>query len=152
MENIKRIAVLYGGSSSEREISLLSGQGVYAALCDIGYQCQLIDYKNLKDLNELKNYDFVFIALHGFEGEGGKLQKDLDDLNILYSGSKSEACRKTWNKGLTKKILKANNINTPSFIELEKFDPEIVTSKLNDASFDFFQSYDNFFLKQNESC
>ena len=48
MENIKRIAVLYGGSSSEREISLSSGQGVYAALCEIGYQCQLIDYKNLK--------------------------------------------------------------------------------------------------------
>ena len=151
MENIKRIAVLHGGSSSEREISLLSGQGVYAALCDIGYQCQLIDYKNLKDLNELKNYDFVFIALHGFEGEGGKLQKELDDLNILYSGSKSEACRKTWNKGLTKKILKANNINTPSFIELEKFDPEIVTSKFNDASFDFFQFYDNFFLKKDHA-
>ena len=49
MENIKRIAVLYGGSSSEREISLLSGQGIYSALCEIGYQCQLIDYKNLKD-------------------------------------------------------------------------------------------------------
>ena len=59
-------------------------------------------------------------------GEGGKLQKDLDDLNILYSGSKSEACRNTLNKGLTKKILIANNINTPIFIELEKFDPEIV--------------------------
>ena len=110
MESIKRIAVLYGGSSSEREISLSSGQNVYAALREIGYQCQLIDYKNLKDLNELKNYDFVFIALHGFEGEGGELQKDLDDLNILYSGSKSEACRKTWNKGLTKKILKANGL------------------------------------------
>ena len=38
-----------------------------------------------------------------------KLQKDLDDLDILYSGSKSEACRNTWNKGLTKKILKAND-------------------------------------------
>lgn len=150
MENIKRIAVLYGGSSSEREISLLSGQGIYSALCEIGYQCQLIDYKNLKDLIELKNYDFVFIALHGFEGEGGKLQKDLDDLNILYSGSKSEACRNTWNKGLTKKILKANNINTPIFIELEKFDPEIVKSKINDASFDLFRPYDNLFLKPNE--
>ena len=150
MESIKRIAVLYGGSSSEREISLSSGQGVYAALCEIGYQCQLIDYKNLKDLNELKNYDFVFIALHGFEGEGGELQKDLDDLNILYSGSKSEACRKTWNKGLTKKILKANNIDTPSFIELEKFDPEIDRNKIKDAFFDLFQPNDNLFLKPNE--
>ena len=74
-------------------------------------------------------------------------KKDLDDLNILYSGSKSEAFRKTWNKGLTKKILKENNINTPSFIELEKFDPEIVTSKLNDASFDFFQSILKLFWK-----
>ena len=115
MENIKRIAVLYGGSSSEREISLLSGQGIYSALCDIGYQCQLIDYKNLKDLIELKNYDFVFIALHGFEGEGGKLQKELDDLNILYSGSKSEACRNTWNKGLTKKSGHVFNLSYNEF-------------------------------------
>ena len=79
MGKINKIAVLYGGSSSEREISLQSGMGVHSAICDLGYESDLIDFKNLSNLYELKVYDFVFIALHGFEGEGGKLQKDLDD-------------------------------------------------------------------------
>ena len=69
-------------------------------------QFELLDFKNITNFNELKIYDFVFIALHGFEGEGGELQKNLDDLDILYSGSKEIACRNTWNKRLTKEILK----------------------------------------------
>ena len=109
MGNINKIAVLYGGSSSEREVSIQSGRGVHNAICDLGYESDLIDFKDLNNLNELKIYDFIFIALHGFEGESGKLQKDLDDLNIKYSGSSPEACRKTWNKKITKKILKENN-------------------------------------------
>ena len=106
MDKIKKIAVLYGGLSSEREISLKSGIGVHKATCELGYESDLIDFKNLNNLHELKVYDFVFIALHGFEGEGGKLQEDLDNLNILYSGSNSMACRNTWNKRLAKEILK----------------------------------------------
>ena len=89
---IKKIAVLYGGSSSERQISLQSGEGVHKAIKELGYESELLDFKNITNFNELKIYDFVFIALHGFEGEGGKLQKSLDDLNILYSGSKAKAC------------------------------------------------------------
>ena len=150
MENIKKIAVLCGGSSSEREISLQSGQGIYKALCDLGYKSNLMDFKNLEDLNTLKKYDLVFIALHGFEGEGGRLQKDLDDLNILYSGSKSEACKNTWNKGITKKILQANKINTPTFIELQRFDIENVINKMHHTSFDLFRPFENLFLKPNE--
>ena len=103
MEEIKKVAVLCGGSSSEREISLQSGQGVYEAIYNLGYESDLIDFKDLSNLKELKIYDFIFIVLHGFEGEGGKLQKDLEDLNILYSGSGPEACSKTWNKKITKK-------------------------------------------------
>ena len=69
--NHKNIAVLCGGSSSEREISLLSGKGVHKAIIEFGYQSELVEFDNLSNLEELKNYDFVFIALHGFEGEGG---------------------------------------------------------------------------------
>jgi D-alanine-D-alanine ligase len=105
MGDINKIAVLYGGSSSEREISIQSGEGVYKAIIELGYITELIDINDLEDLSELKVFDFIFIALHGFEGEGGKLQEDLDDLNILYSGSNSKACRNTWNKRLTKEIL-----------------------------------------------
>ena len=109
MGNIDKIAVLYGGSSAEREVSIQSGKGVHNAICDLGYESDLIDFKDLNNLNELKMYDFIFIALHGFEGEAGKLQRDLDDLNILYSGSNSQCCKNTWNKKLTKQILIDNN-------------------------------------------
>ena len=85
MEDIRKIAVVCGGSSSEREISLQSGQGIHKALCDLGYKSNLVDFKNSKDLSALKKYDFVFIALHGFEGEGGRLQKDLDNLKAYYT-------------------------------------------------------------------
>ena len=74
MEMIKKIAVLYGGSSSERQISLQSGEGVHKAMKELGYESELLDFKNITNFNELKIYDFVFIALHGFEGEGGELQ------------------------------------------------------------------------------
>ena len=75
MENVKKVIVICGGSSSEREISLQSGQGVFKALCELGYETTLKDFNDLKDLYELKNFDFVFIALHGHEGEGGQLQR-----------------------------------------------------------------------------
>ena len=47
MEVIRKIGVLYGGSSSEREISLLSGEGVHDAICELGYESHLIDFKEL---------------------------------------------------------------------------------------------------------
>jgi len=54
MEKIKNIAVIYGGSSSEREVSLQSGEGVFNALNQLGYQAELIDYNDLNDFEILK--------------------------------------------------------------------------------------------------
>tara|TARA_Y100000768_G_C23984689_1_gene688022 strand:- start:142 stop:1068 length:927 start_codon:yes stop_codon:yes gene_type:complete len=147
MVKINKIAVLCGGSSSEREISLQSGEGVHNAICDLGYESDLIDFKNLSNLNELKIYDFIFIVLHGFEGEGGKLQKELDDLNIRYSGSGSKACANTWNKKITKEILKENNINTPISININEFSDQIAKSGLNISSYDCFRPFNHLFLK-----
>ena len=149
MEEIKKVAVLCGGSSSEREISLQSGQGVYEAICNLGYESDLIDFKDLSNLKELKIYDFIFIVLHGFEGEGGKLQKDLEDLNILYSGSNSKACRNTWNKRLTKEILEKNNIRTPVWLEV-KFTKTIVNNGLYVSPYDRFRPFEYLFLKPQE--
>ena len=59
MGNINKIAVLYGGSSSEREVSIQSGKGVHNAICDLGYESDLIDFKVLKNLNELKVYLYL---------------------------------------------------------------------------------------------
>ena len=150
MGNINKIAVLYGGSSSEREVSIQSGKGVHNAICDLGYESDLIDFKDLNNLNELKIYDFIFIALHGFEGEAGKLQRDLDDLNILYSGSGPEACMKTWNKKVTKEILKENNINTPVSLSISEFSLEDANQSLNTSSFDRFRPFNYLFLKPEE--
>ena len=147
MVKINKIAVLCGGSSSEREISLQSGEGVHNAICDLGYESDLIDFKNLNNLNELKIYDFIFIVLHGFEGEGGKLQKELDDLNIRYSGSGSKACANTWNKKITKEILKENNINTPISIDITEFSDQIARNGLNISSYDCFRPFNHLFLK-----
>ena len=57
MEKIKNIAVIYGGSSSEREVSLQSGEGVFNALNQLGYQAELIDYNDLNDFEILKKND-----------------------------------------------------------------------------------------------
>ena len=151
MQNINKIAVLYGGSSSEREISIESGQGVYEAILDLGYIADLIEFNTLKDLSQLSDYDFIFIALHGFEGEGGEIQKNLDDLNILYSGSNSQCCKNTWNKKLTKQILIDNNINSPIWFEVSRL-PSVKSryAKLSSSYFDKFRPFNAIFLKPQE--
>ena len=78
MEEIRKIGVLYGGSSSEREISLLSGEGVHNAICELGYESHLIDFKEMNDLKELKDYDFI-------SGDLLFIDKVVEDPSILNS-------------------------------------------------------------------
>ena len=151
MEKINKIAVLYGGSSSEREISIQSGEGVYKSIIELGYIADLIDINDLEQISELRVYDFIFIALHGFEGEDGSLQKSLDDLNILYSGSGAECCKNTWNKKLAKQILKQNNINTPLWYEVSKLSSfDSLDAKFSAKHFDKFRPFNVIFLKPQE--
>ena len=149
MYKINNIAVLYGGSSSEREISLESGNRVHKSILELGYESCLIDFNDLESLNKLINYDYVFIALHGFEGEGGKLQDNLDKLNIRYSGSGPNACSNTWNKKLTKEILYKNHIRTPKWLGVS-FSKQILKNGLDASSFDKFRPFDYLFLKPQE--
>lgn len=142
--------MIYGGSSSEREISLQSGSGIYEAVRALGHESSLIDFNDLIDLTELKNNDLIFIALHGFEGEGGGLQKKLDELNIPFTGSRYPACVNTWNKRKSKEILKANNINTPKWLEISEFSKDILQNGLQDKSFDKFKPFNTIFLKPEE--
>ena len=81
----KEIAILTGGSSSEREISLESGENIHNVLLKKGLNCELIDYLNLEDLKNLESFDRVFIAMHGYQGESGSLQKELTRLCLLYT-------------------------------------------------------------------
>ena len=143
MEEIKKIIVICGGSSSEREISLQSGKGVYDALKKLGYKTTIVDFKTISDFNIFKTYDLVFIALHGFEGEGGNLQEKFDDLSISYTGSGPEACRNTWDKNTCKTILKSHNVMTPSWKYYETLKPF-----LNETFKDFQNK--NYFLKPSQ--
>tara|TARA_B100000965_G_scaffold401767_1_gene426308 strand:+ start:210 stop:1130 length:921 start_codon:yes stop_codon:yes gene_type:complete len=124
MDDIKKIVVISGGSSSEREISLQSGNGIKNALIKLGYETCIIDFQDLNDLAILQNYDLVFIALHGFEGEGGNLQESLDGLGIKYTGSNATGCKNTWNKSKCKNILFQNGISSPKAVVSKSLDNE----------------------------
>ena len=128
MEDMKEVCVLYGGNSSEREVSLKSGKFIHKSLLKNGYKSYLIDYADLTELEKLKDFDLVFIALHGEEGESGILQSKMDKAGIHYTGSGFEACKNSWDKEICKNILRQNNLPTPDFSVYKTFQ-EIIESK-----------------------
>ena len=79
-----RVALLYGGTSGEREISLKSGEGVRSALEEVGFNVVGIDPANREDLKRLvdEKFDVAFIVLHGKMGEDGTIQGMLELLRI----------------------------------------------------------------------
>jgi len=111
-----KIAVLMGGSSSEREISLLSGNGVLAALKERGIDAYAFDpaIQSMWDLPKEK-FDRVFIALHGRFGEDGTVQGVLETLKIPYTGSGVMASALAMDKWRAKLIWQATGIPTPRF-------------------------------------
>ena len=128
MEDMKEVCVLYGGNSSEREVSLKSGKFIHKSLVKNGYKSHLIDYADLTELEKLKDFNLVFIALHGEEGESGILQSKMDKAGIDYTGSGFEACKNSWDKEICKNILRQHNLPTPDFFEYKTFQ-EIIESK-----------------------
>ena len=116
-----KVAVLYGGISPERDISLISGKAVFTALKEEGVDAHLIDAKEpfLKRLSE-EQFDNVWVALHGADGEDGKIQSLLELSDIPYTGSRTLSCSLTMNKLFTKRILIANNYQTPDFLLLDE--------------------------------
>jgi D-alanine-D-alanine ligase len=117
----KIIAVLMGGNSSEREISLASGNAILKSLKSSNINCFGFDW-NGDNLNELwtKQFDKVFIALHGKGGEDGFIQNILEQKNIPYTGTNSQNSKKCLDKNTTKQICKDNNLPTSEWIFLKK--------------------------------
>jgi D-alanine-D-alanine ligase len=117
------VAVLYGGNSAEREVSLNSGQAIAKGLEQAGFNVQLIDTKNIA-LTELtkKKVDRVFIALHGRGGEDGCLQGALEYLGLPYTGSDVLGSALSMDKVRSKQIFKACNIPTAAFAVIDKKD------------------------------
>jgi D-alanine-D-alanine ligase len=111
-----KVGVLYGGRSAEREVSLMSGQAVYQALCDQGVNAHLFD-AGQHGLGELAaaQFDRVFIALHGRYGEDGTIQGALELLGIPYTGSGHLACALAMDKIMTKRIWQQAGLPTPDY-------------------------------------
>lgn len=116
---IKKIALLSGGDSEERDISIKSGLAVYQALKNLNYEVSLIDPINT-DLCALVNYDAVFICLHGKNGEDGKIQSLLELLKVPFTGSASTASMLAMNKFYSKLVWNDHALITPKFLILNK--------------------------------
>jgi D-alanine-D-alanine ligase len=116
-----KVAVLMGGPSAEREISLLSGNGVLAALREKGVDAHAFDPKE-RSLFDLKRDGFrrAFIALHGRYGEDGTVQGALEVLGIPYTGSGVMASALSMDKWRTKLVWLASGIPTPRYALLDE--------------------------------
>lgn len=118
----KKIAVLLGGPSEEREVSLKTGKGIANALRSRGYQIVEIDFEPRHFYEQLKESgaEVAFIALHGRFGEDGAVQGFLDICGIPYTGSGVRTSSITMDKYLSKEIFEAFQIPTPKSELLEK--------------------------------
>ena len=116
VKNLGRVAVLMGGPSAEREISLLSGNGVLTALREKGVDAYAFDpvVHSLFDLPREK-FDRVFIALHGRFGEDGTVQGVLETMKIPYTGSGVMGSAIAMDKWRTKLVWQAAGIPTPKY-------------------------------------
>lgn len=129
-KNFGKVAVLLGGKSGEREVSLKSGTAVLAALKAKGIDAHAFDPRD-KPLHDLEHFDRVFICLHGRFGEDGCMQGALEMLHIPYTGSGVMASSIGMDKWRTKLLWRAMNIVTPDFeLVTEHADFDAIEAKL----------------------
>ena len=116
VKSFGKVAVLMGGKSAEREVSLMSGSGVLKALQSRGVDAHAFDPAE-RDLSELKKKGFrrCFIALHGRFGEDGTVQGALELLGIPYTGSGVMASSIAMDKVMTKRIWAFAGLPTPAW-------------------------------------
>ncbi|KQT42363.1 MULTISPECIES: D-alanine--D-alanine ligase [unclassified Methylophilus] len=114
-----KVAVLFGGRSGEREVSLKSGSAVLAALQRQGVDAHAFDPAT-QELSALKGYDRAFIALHGRFGEDGTIQGALELMDIPYTGSGVMASALGMDKWRTKLLWTAAGVVTPDFVLMDE--------------------------------
>ena len=138
---MKRVEIIYGGASNEKEISYLTAKSIYEHIDTDLYNSGLTDLSKF-DPDNFDNETIFFIAVHGEGGEDGKIQTQLENKKRKFTGSSSESCILTWDKVATKRALIANDILTPQFKSIknnEHFD-------FNDS---FFTENEHYFVKPN---
>lgn len=115
-----KVLIITGGTTSERRISLMSAKQVKIGLEESGHQVKLFDLKKGKiTKNLVKNFDVIFPVLHGEEGEGGDLQKALNDLGTSFIGGDPKGFKQGWYKISFKKFCEKNNISTAPWKEIK---------------------------------
>lgn len=128
----KRIGVLFGGISAEREVSLKSGKAVFNALDNKGYNVALLDIQdNVCELLKKEKIEVAFLVLHGGWGEDGGIQGLLEVMNIPYVGSKVMASALAMDKEASKKMFIYHGLSVPQFVVLWKdtFHPDNLKNK-----------------------
>lgn len=120
-KSLGKVAVLCGGHSAERPVSLMSGNGVLAALQSIGVNAQAFDPAE-RPLQALKDEGFAraFIALHGRGGEDGSIQGALEWLGVPYTGSGVTASGVAMDKTMTKRLWANEGLPTPQYLALSR--------------------------------
>ena len=114
-----RVAVLLGGQSAERDVSLQSGQTVLDALSSLGIDNRAVDPAQPGWLAQLEQADFVFIALHGPGGEDGSVQGALQTLGVPYSGSGVLGSALSLDKQRSKELWQGIDLATGGFVTLD---------------------------------
>ncbi|MBI5758873.1 MAG: D-alanine--D-alanine ligase [Planctomycetales bacterium] len=117
------VAVLLGGESSEREISLKSGASVVRALTERGHNAMPVDPAEV-DLarHDWAGIDVAFIALHGRFGEDGQVQRILEDLEVPYTGSGVQASRLAYSKSASKERFLQHHVPTAPYVLIHESD------------------------------
>ncbi len=120
VKKLGKVAVLLGGASAEREVSLMSGTGVLNALRAKGVDAHAFDPSE-RDLGDLKREGFArcFIALHGRFGEDGTVQGALELMGIPYTGSGVMASSISMDKVMTKRIWRFEGLPTPAWVQVK---------------------------------
>lgn len=111
-QNFRKVAVLKGGISAEREVSLESGAAIATGLRDAGYDVKELDVQG-RAFTVPDGVDAVFIALHGTFGEDGGAQARLEELGVPYVGAGVEASRVAFDKVRTESVLRKAGVWVP---------------------------------------
>ena len=115
MDQKLNIVVLKGGTSSERDVSLISGAAVAEALRNAGHNVTEYDILKPEVTDDMRNADVVYPVLHGGFGEDGTLQKVMERENLKFVGCPSQACIDAMDKVISKQIMEKENIRSPKY-------------------------------------
>jgi D-alanine-D-alanine ligase len=110
----KKIAVLMGGPSAEREVSLATGRGISKALRSLGADVVDVDVRDAK-FELPSDVEFAFIALHGTFGEDGQVQQILEERGVAYTGEGVEGSQLAFNKIRSKEKFRDHGVRTPQW-------------------------------------